>query len=125
MTDSLGIAVKFASYPNRKLRDDEPHEGQLYVLNVAALKQSGKEVFSLKKSIADRPRQQQAYSIPLAGGEDLQSTSDFPETQVKRYRFKTTNGEKLKYFDPELMIARGDRVAKEAGYCCHQIIHSQ
>jgi hypothetical protein len=121
VTDSLELAVKFAAYPDSRYEDEVPHIAQIYVLNLTELKKNGREVFSLMKSKADRPRKQRAYSLPLAAGDDLQNGAHFPKDQVNIYKFETTNVEKKKFFDPQLMRARGDRVAKEVGYLIYQI----
>jgi hypothetical protein len=121
VTDSLEIATKFAAFPDLRYKDDEVHIGQIYVFNLKELKKNGHEVFSLLRSMADRPRKQKAYSIVLGAGEDLQNVHQFPRPQVLVYQFKSTNALKKTYYDPGLMNARGDRVAKEAGYVIYQI----
>jgi hypothetical protein len=115
LTDDLGIAA----YPA------DPEGGGLgciYVIDVKRIIQHGWVVYSLKQSNADRPRHQRAHSLLLKAGEDLRDEKRFPRKLVDRYYFASTDVERLKVFDPNLMKAHGDLAAREVGRCCAQII---
>ncbi len=122
VTSDLDIAAHFAAYPVEGVPESQPNLGQFYVFNVEELRKAGRKVFSLEKSKALRPSTQKAYSLFLRGGEDLHNPDHFPYPQVDRYTFLSTNTERARFFKPGLMIAQGDRVAREVGACCGQVL---
>jgi hypothetical protein len=119
LTDDLEIAAKFAAYP----ADSEGGGlGCIYAIDVTQIIQHGWVVYSLKQSKADRPRHQCAHSLLLKAGEDIQDETRFPRKLVDKYYFTSTDTERAKFFDPNLMKVHGDLAAREVGRCCAQIV---
>jgi FRG domain len=110
VTTDLDVAVAFAAEVNPDEGPDTEKPGALYVLFRRRLEAHGLRVFERGHTKAIRPNKQQALSLYLPPGIDLQQ---LPNDAVKRVTFTSSADERSRFIRPDLLDAHDDPVAEE------------
>jgi len=120
VTTDLSVAVAFATEVDP---DDDPESvrpGALYILRRSRLNAHGFRVSDRSRTRANRPNKQQALSLYLPDGIDLQQ---LPNDAVERITFSSSWQERSRLMRPDLLDAHDDPVAGEVARLAYRCAH--
>jgi hypothetical protein len=120
VTTDLAVAAAFAAEVDP---DDEPgtqRPGALYLLHRSRLEAHRIRVFARSHTRAPRPHKQQALSLYLPPGTDMQL---LPRDAVERVTFSSSCLERAQFLQPGLLDAHNDPVAEEVARLTYRCAH--
>ena len=120
VTTDLGVAAAFASDIDEDDAVGNVKSGALYVIRRRKIGAYGIKVFDPVSTRADRPNKQQAASLYLKPGVDLQQ---IPSDAIERFTFVSSADERARTKRPDLLDAHGDEVAAEVARLTYRCAH--